>query len=408
MGARLKLSERDELLPALLSGTRRTCPRDEAVHVLTLTPFYPMEGDEGAGCFIAEPLRALENCGVKNTVVFAAPFYRPQREVSRAALPATAVRYFSVPKGIGLASAGVFLFSRIVNLVRDVNAGHRIDLLHAHGALPCGHAAALLCRELGIPFVVTVHGLDAYSTNQVKGIPGRWAERVSRMVYTSARRVICISDRVREEVQIGGSISTEIAYNGVDTELFCPVPECDGDPVILSIGDLIPIKGHDQLLRALPELSRKFPALKCQIIGHGPQRDALDKLAADLQIAKRVSFEGRVTRSEVAEKLRRCTIFVLPSSYEALGCVYLEAMATAKPVVACWGQGIGEIIRNGENGILVEPGNVPQLISALSMLLADSGQRRRIASAGHRTVHQNLTLAHQAEKLARIYAECAR
>jgi teichuronic acid biosynthesis glycosyltransferase TuaC len=383
--------------------------RNNLVHVLTLTPFYPKQGDEGSGCFIAEPLRALVTAGVENTVLFANPFYRGRQRVNAAAVPATAVRYLCFPKGFGLPSSGAFLFASVVGAIRKLHHRRPIDLIHAHGALPCGHAASLLSREFAIPYVVTVHGLDAYSTNQVRGIAGHWCERVSRMVYQGARRLICVSERVRQEIVARGDFSTEVVYNGVDTERFAPTQELETvDPVILSIGDLIPIKGHDLLLRAIAKLRQQISTVRCEIVGHGPQRENLCKLAAELQIADRVVFLGRLKRNEVAEKLRRCTIFALLSCYEGLGCVYLEAMASGRPVVACLFQGIGDVIQNGENGFLVEPGNLRQLTSTLSTLLADPTLRHRIADAGQRTVYRKFTLWHQAGHLARIYAECAR
>ena len=379
------------------------------LHVLTLTPFYPTESDEAFGCFLAEPLRAMVDVGVENTVLFASPFYRGRNRVSDRTTAATALRYFCLPKGIGLSSSGAFLFARIVGVIRKVNHKSSIDLIHAHSALPCGHAASLLSRELGIPYVITVHGLDAYSTNQVTGISGRWCERVSRRVYQGARRVICISGRVREEVLKGGSFSTEVIHNSVDAELFAPTQVTNNaDPMILSIGDLIPCKGQDLLLHAIAELRQRFPTVRCEIVGDGPQRDALTSLAAKLRIVDRVTFCGRLPRKQVAEKFQQCMIFALLSRYEGLGCVYLEAMATGRPVVACHGQGIGDIIQNGHNGLLVKPGNLAEFISALATLLENPSLRRSIATAGHRTIHQNHTLAHQAENLARVYAECTR
>jgi teichuronic acid biosynthesis glycosyltransferase TuaC len=385
--------------------TVRRAPR--TLHVLTLTPFYPLRGDDGAGCFIAEPLKALEKVGVKNTVLVAKPFYRTGAPINSNSPAATSLRYFSLPKGVGLASSGAFLFSRLVGQFRKLCERNPLDLVHAHGALPCGHAAALLSREFGIPYVITVHGLDAYATRQVRGLAGRWCERVSRMTYERARRVICISERVREEVERGGHCRTEVIYNGVDTELFSPAAEpSDANPVILSVGNLIPIKGHDLLLRAIAVLRKQFSTLRCEIVGEGPERERLGKLAAELGITERIRFCGRLSRRELAARLARCTVFALLSRFEALGCVYLEAMAAGKPVVACRGQGIADIIEDGRNGLLIEPDNLDQLSCSLTSLLQDCTLRRNIAAAGHRTVHQHLTLTHQANNLARVCTEC--
>jgi len=96
----------------------------------------------------------------------------------------------------------------------------------------------------------------------------------------------------------------------------------------------------------------------------------------------------------------------LPSRYEGLGCVYLEAMASEKPVIACRGQGIDEIIRHGSNGWLIDPGNLQQLIAALAMLLQNVTLRGQIGQAARRTILQSLTSAHQATQLAAVYREC--
>src|SRR5205823_7889536 len=138
-------------------ATRKFSP-----HVLTLAPFYPSQENPVAGCFIAEPRPHLEACGVENTVLVAQPFYR-RRETSNSALPAAWVRFFSLPGGLGLSSAGLLLNYQLADRVQGLSRSRSIDLIHAHSALPCGHAAWLLSRRLGIPFVVTVHGLDASS-----------------------------------------------------------------------------------------------------------------------------------------------------------------------------------------------------------------------------------------------------
>src|SRR5262249_29563333 len=147
-------------------------------HIITLTPFYPSQQDDASGCFIAEPLAALSDLGVQNSVLAVQPLYRNRQSPEPTPPPADFVRYFSLPGGAGLASARASLFAAILARVRDPQARRKIDVIHAHAPLPCGHAAMLLAHELHIPFVVSVHGLDAYSTNQVKGVSGKWARRI--------------------------------------------------------------------------------------------------------------------------------------------------------------------------------------------------------------------------------------
>jgi glycosyltransferase involved in cell wall biosynthesis len=292
--------------------------------------------------------------------------------------------------------------------VRELQRLGQIDLVHAHAPLPCGHAAMLLHAELGLPYVVSVHGLDAFSTKQVKGRAGEWCRRISQRVYHSSRRVICISERVREQVLEGAghNCRTSVVYNGVDPEMFSPGSETSSAGLlVLNVGNLIAIKGHDLLIRTVASLVPEFPELTLEIIGDGPERSRLLALAQQLQVSDRVHFLGRQSRHRVAAAMRRCTVFALPSRYEGLGCVYLEAMSVGKPVIGCRGQGIAEIIQHGSNGFLVGPDNEKELALALAMLLRDPVRRGNLGAAARDTILDRLTLAQQAESLVRIYRE---
>jgi len=380
-----------------------------SMHVLTLTPFYPSETDDAGGCFVAEPLGALAQFGVNNTVLAVQPFYREKRQVRQSAISTQWLRYFSLPSALGLSTAGAFVFARIVGRVRELQRSQPIHLIHAHAPLPCGHAAMLLSQELGIPYAISVHGLDVFSSEQLTGRSALWRRRISQRVYRSSKRVICISERVREQVLegTGRSCRTSVVYNAVDPDFFSPDQEASfGEPKILSVGNLIPIKGHDLLIRAIASLATEFQTLSLGIIGEGPERRRLESLARELGIRERVHLLGRRSRREVAAAMRRCTVFAMPSRYEGLGCVYLEAMSCGKAVIGCRGQGIAEVIRHGSNGFLVGPDNERELALALSMLLRDENRRSNLGRAARDTILERFTLAEQAEQLARIYREC--
>lgn len=385
----------------------------KTIHVLTLTPFYPTSTDAAQGCFIAESVSALGNTGIQNTVFAVQPRYRASAITNSQVHPARQIRFIALPGGMGLSTAGAFLFARLLNDVRRLHGMNPIHLIHAHAALPCGHAAALLSRELNIPFVVTVHGLDAYFTQQVSGFAGKWCKRVAKFVYGSAACAICVSERVREKVleAAPSRIRTEVVYNGVDPEFFSPGEEScieghEGD-TILCVGNLISTKGQDLLLCAFAKIYQNFPKCFCEFIGDGPERKSLIALASKLGIADSVRFRGRCTRPQVAEAMRRCTLFVLPSRYEGLGCVYLEAMATGKVAIGCFAQGIEEVIEHGANGWLVHPENQQELADALLDLLKNISLRKQIGIAARQTILREFTLAHQAQHLFRIYEACA-
>jgi len=383
-------------------------PDAQPIHVLTLTPSYPSRSDDASGCVVSEPLAWLAKLGVRNKVFAVRPMFRRRLRAGDSAVAAHWLRHFTLPGGFGVPLGGAFVFARIVGRVRALHREERIDLIHAHASLPCGQAAMLLGQELAIPYVVSVHGFDAFSTVQVTGRVGAWCRRISRRVYASSRRVICASESVRQQVleEMGPSCRTSVVYNGVDPELFSPgVEPCSDSLVVLSVGNLLSIEGHELLVRGASSLASEFPAMRWEFIGDGPERSRLQNLAQELKVYPRVRFLGRQPRREIAAAMRKCTLFALPSRDQGLGKGYLEAMSSGKPVLGCRGKGIAEIIQHGSNGFLVGPDNEKELTLAIGMLLRDESRRHNLGIAARDTILDRLTLAHQAETLARIYRQ---
>jgi teichuronic acid biosynthesis glycosyltransferase TuaC len=382
------------------------------LHVLTLTPFYPSHGDEVSGCFVAEALRPIQALGAASSVIAVDSIYHARRRSSEQS-PADWISYPQLPGNFGLASAGNFLGAVLLRRVQRLHRHSPVNVIHAHAALPCGHAAAFLARRMGIPFVVTVHGLDVFNRCFQDGIAARWRRKTSLGVYADARKVICISEKIRQLLtdgmaRTGETVNAEVVYNGTDAGVFAPGNSQDERPTILIVGNLLAGKGHELVLRALARLKDSHPGLQCKIIGEGADRDRFSTLARDLGIDGRVHFIGRRSRSEVAEAMRNCTVFVLPSRFEGLGCVYLEAMACGKPAIACHEQGIDEIIHHGSNGWLIPIDGLEELVQGLQILLGNAELRAQIGKAARRTILNNFTLSHQAGKLMRIYEEAAR
>jgi glycosyltransferase involved in cell wall biosynthesis len=360
---------------------------------------------------------------VTNSVLAVDTIYHARRKANRD-FPAEWIRYPQVPGIYGLSSAGKFLGSILANRVRRIHRDFPVSLIHAHAALPCGSAAAYLSRRLGIPFVVTIHGLDVFNSCFRQGLAAGWRFEASLNVYKSARRVICISEKVRRSLTdvIDAEVAAEVVYNGADPSLFAPplfapalsapaspdpVPAEVSTPTILAVGNLLPIKGHELLLRSLVRLKQSHPRLQCRFIGEGSEQEHLARLAKDWGIDDRLQFLGRRSRAEVAEAMRGCTVFALPSRYEGLGCVYLEAMACGRPVIACHGQGIDEVIQHKNNGWLIPVNGLEELTQGLDMLLNDAELRARIGERARQTIVDKFTLSHQAEDLMKIYNEVA-
>ncbi len=387
----------------------RKAPRPgRAIHVLTLTPFFPSANNPVSGCFVKEPLDHVTQLGVVSSVVAVTPLHYP-RPMPNPSASACWVRFPQIPGNLGLSSAGWFLYASSLRRVMQIHLERPIDVIHAHAALPCGHAAMRFSSRIRIPYVVTVHGLDVFNAYQGRGLAARWRKERSVEIYRNARTVLCVSAKVQQILREGVSeeVRTAVAYNSADTDLFSPAPAEEDPPCqeLLAVGNLIPTKGHVLILRAAARLAPAFPQLRCQFIGEGPHRVRLESLAAELGIARQVTFAGRRSRMDVAEAMRRCSVFVLPSRSEGLGCVYLEAMACAKPVVACHGQGIEEVIEQGRNGYLVPGDSLDTLVQTLATLLQSRDLSRTIGSCARQTILSRFTLAHQAQSLLHIYRE---
>lgn len=381
---------------------------EQPLHVLTLTPFYPHQGNEADGPFVAEPLAHMAEFGVHSTVIASKPISHNPVTANGTEPRAVWVRHWQLHGKAAYASWGPLLYLRLMREVRRLHGERKIDLIHAHCALPCGQPAAQLARDLGIPFVVTIHGVDAFSTGREQGLSRWWCDRASRRVYQQADRNICVSGAVQQEIfkVMGDSARTAVVYNGVDTDLFRPGSNGEPQaPTILSVARLAPVKRVAQVMRAVAKLAERYSSLRYEIIGEGEELASLTALAKQLNITDRVFFLGRRTRREVADAMRRCTVFALPSQEEALGCVYLEAMATGKPTIGCRNQAIAEIIRHGINGWLVAPDDVDDLTSGIAALLEDAELRQRIGREARPTMVNGFTLRHQAAQLSQVYRE---
>ncbi len=389
-------------LETLRSSRRRNSTQ---LNVLTLAPFFPSLEDPAQGCFFAEPIRRISGYGVDSHVIAVSPFYR--RELRACEVKSEWKSYYAPPGNLGLVFSGTLLAGAVRGRVRELHHVQPLDLIHAHAALPCGQAALMIAAELNVPCVISVHGLDVYAERQC----GRWlggaAKRLSVGVYRQAKRIVCISERVRQQLPDDLRAKAAVIHNGVDEKLFSSAPEPSSSLRILSVGNLIPSKDHALLLRAFAQVQKTLPHTELEIIGEGPENVRLEELARTLGIHTRVTFRGRQDRQAVAQAMQNCAVFALPSRYEGLGCVYLEAMACGKPVIGCAGQGIDEIIQDGRNGMLIPAGDEIALAKRLLALLQDGPTRQRLGVAARQTILQSLTLEHQASKLADLYQECA-
>jgi glycosyltransferase involved in cell wall biosynthesis len=158
-------------------------------------------------------------------------------------------------------------------------------------------------------------------------------------------------------------------------------------------------KDQATLLAAIADL----PDLQLTLAGEGPEREALEALVAELGIAERVDFAGVVGQDDARRLYEAADLFCLSSRSEGLPAVLIEAMACALPVVATRIDAVPELINDGENGLLVEPGRPEELAAALGRLAADPALRQRLGTAARKTVSKRHDLGRQAAQLAELF-----
>ena len=260
-----------------------------------------------------------------------------------------------------------------------------INRIHCHWA-SYSTTIGLVCHWMyGIPFSFTAHAYDIYMVPRLVGVKVREAEFAVTCARVNATFLRALAGNDEGRIIVN--------YHGVSLDRFKPVEATatEGEvPTIVTCGRLEPYKGHHVLLRACAQL--RSP-VRCVLVGEGPQRQALAKLASELGIADRVEFTGPVPQARLAEIYASAQLFVLASviferggKRDVIPNVLAEAMAMQIPVVATSISGIGELIEDGVDGRLVAPNDPAALASVIGELLEDDESRRRLALQGAKKV----------------------
>ncbi|UNK70151.1 glycosyltransferase family 4 protein [Microbacterium sp. H1-D42] len=257
------------------------------------------------------------------------------------------------------------------------------DVLHVHCFGPNGVYADALHHKHGTPLVITSHGETVADDN---GIYVRSAFLRSRLrrALASADAVTAPSEFVLADLRAKYALAHgEVVPNGVDLEVAPATVPLDGE-YLFAVGRLGAAKGFDLLIdafaRARPE------GINLLIGGDGPERDALEQRAKQAGLGAVVSFLGRLSPAEVDAYMRAATAVVVPSRSEAFGIVALEAWRASAPLVMTSRGGAGEFVRDGEDGLLVDPTDLSALADVLIRVSSEPTLRRRIGARGRERV----------------------
>ncbi len=260
-------------------------------------------------------------------------------------------------------------------IARDIKAHGKPDVIIAT-KWNAARGVTGIAGKLGIPLFTVIHGLDV--TRRMPALKKRWLINT----LNQSRKVVSVSAYTADFMMNTPGIDAEIIVvlpNGVDPEVFSFVADTDflreryrlqGKRIILSLSRIIERKGHDMVIRALPNVLKEAPDAVYLIVGSGKQEELarLKKIAADAGVTDRVIFTGRVPAEELPAFYSLCDAYAMPSrelddgDVEGFGITYLEANACGKAVIGGRSGGVPDAIADGHTGYLVDP-NDPQAIA---------------------------------------------
>lgn len=288
------------------------------------------------------------------------------------------------------------------------------DIIHAHWTLPQGLIGIIAKGILKIPCVTTIHGSDVF------GLRSNIFRALNRVVIRNSDACTANSKatgRIARQGYNKGNI--RVVPMGVDTDDFLKTHDIASlkrkfkveGPVILFVGRLIDLKGTAFLIKAVPAVIQRFPAAKTFVIGSGPQKAELTRLADSLNVANHIVFMDEVPQDELVPFYSMADVFVLPSiinengETEGLGVVLLEAMACQTPVVGSNVGGIQDIIHDGITGLLANQKDSHSIAEKINILLSDTHLRQNIIKNGLRLVKESYSWEVISDRFILIYED---
>lgn len=293
---------------------------------------------------------------------------------------------------------------------------HRIDIIHASKVLPEGLVARILSKVLRIPYVVYAHGEEI----TVFGKNPKLAPQMLK-VYDAATALIANSTFTLESlVRFGCHARNAVKISpGVNPAMFKPGPkdaellhkyDLHEKTVLLSVGRHDKRKGHDHVIRALPQILAACPDIAYVITSTGDEESALKKLADELEVSASVRFTGEVPFGDLPRFYNTCDIFILANrmlsngDVEGFGIVYLEASACGKPTIAGESGGTGDPVRDTWNGRRIDATRPENIAEAVIQLAKDPDLGTRMGENGRKLVQAEYTWDRVVEKTRRLDA----
>lgn len=275
--------------------------------------------------------------------------------------------------------------------------------LHAHLGSQATTVAMYTKAVFGITFSATVHGPDEFYN-----APGQYlTEKVIASDF-----IVCISNFARSQLMKLSPYEHwhkfEVSRLGVDPKVFTPK---DFNPTpetfeVICVGRLTPAKGQHILVEAIGQIvSQGKHSIRLRVVGGGDDEDSLKQQICQLGLEEHIIMEGPVNQDRIRDLYSKADIFSIPSFAEGIPVVLMESMAMEIPCVTTRITGIPELIRDGEDGLLVAPSSVEELAGAITRLMDDSNLREKLGKNGRKRVTELYDLEKNVDRLAEVFAK---
>jgi glycosyltransferase involved in cell wall biosynthesis len=345
--------------------------RDGRLGVIVAPEWYPWPERPGYGSFCREQALAVAQAHDPVVITWAAD-QRLRRPVQVTDSVECGLRTFRIRfRQTSVAKVPMIekLTGVLIALRRLQRQGWSADVVHAHEYL-ADRPAALASALMGAPLVMSEHA-SAFALDELSPEALGYARRAFRRAAVVCAASQSLAQRI---APLAGATPVRVVSSPVDTRMFRPhEPREPSATRLLSVGNLVEVKGHRYLFDAVKTLLDRGDTVTLDIVGDGPLRSHLEQQARDLGVAANVTFSGRLERQDVATRMREADVFVLPSLWETQGCVLLEAMASGVPSVATRVGGTPEVV-DPTTGVLVAPRSPAALADGIGEVVRSRGR----------------------------------
>ncbi len=360
-------------------------------------PFPPKEG---IGNYVYGLSTKLIEKGCKVTVITRGDWNRTQREVIDS-IEVIRVRF------IPLYPIYIHLHAIFVNEIFKLLEPD-IDIVHVHTPLsPFINTSLPIITTIHTPMLTDTRSIEVNDMRAlIEELMGRYISfPIESRLLKRADMVTTVANSVAEELREYELDPEEVTVigNGVDEKIFAPLKNKNGEKYIFFVGRLGYRKGLFDLIECGRYICEKYQDVNFIIAGDGMLKDDLQMKVRELKLESRFIFKGHISKTELIHLYQNATIHVLPSHYEGLPTVILEAMACGLPVVATAISGNLDVIENYRNGLLVPPKSPIELAKAISILLENENLRLDLGKAARKTIEEKFTWDIISTKILQCY-----